>query len=63
MRLCLSLYIILDYSLSFSLLAKQVEQHKREKKPDVFILPSVENFRAFTNKLSVGKRKYIMLGC
>lgn len=28
----LSLYIILDYSLSFSLLAKQVEKHKREKK-------------------------------
>lgn len=55
MRLCLSLYIILNYSLSFSLLAKQVEQHKREKKPDVFILLSVENFRAFTNKLIVGK--------
>lgn len=54
MRLCLSLYIILDYSLSFSLSAKQVEQHKREKKP-VFILLSVENFRAFTNKLIVGK--------
>lgn len=62
MRLCLSLYIILDYSLSFSLSAKQVEQHKREKKP-VFILLSVENFRAFTNKLIVGKWKYIMLGC
>lgn len=55
-----TLSVTLHYPWLFSLLAKQVEEHKREKKPDVFILLRVENFRAFTNKLIVGKWKYIM---
>lgn len=57
-----TLSVTLHYPWLFSLFLpfSQTGGKAQKSKKDVFILLSVENFRAFTNKLIVGKWKYIM---